>query len=167
MTVGLLISTARNKSGLTQAELAIRAGTSQAAIARYEADRVSPSVSTLERVLRAAGEELFLSSARGGQTDLSSDRAQLVRRNKVEINNLARSHGARNIRLFGSVARGQDTAKSDIDFLIDTPQEKALSISISLQAALEKLLGCKVDVSPESILKPHIRKAALKEAVAI
>jgi predicted nucleotidyltransferase/DNA-binding XRE family transcriptional regulator len=167
MTVGFLITTARNNSGLTQAELASRAGTSQAAIARYESDRVSPSVSTLERVLRAAGEELQLSSSRGSQTDLSSAKAQLVRRHKVEINNLARSHGARNIRLFGSVVRGEDTVKSDIDFLVDAPHEKALSISISLQAALEKLLGCKVDVSPESILKPHVRKSALKEAVAI
>ena len=166
MTVGFLITTARNNSGLTQAELASRAGTSQAAIARYESDRVSPSVSTLERVLRAAGEELLLSSSRGSQTDLSSAKAQLVRRHKVEINNLARSHGARNIRLFGSVVRGEDTVKSDIDFLVDAPHEKALSISISLQAALEKLLGCKVDVSPESSLKPHVRKSAIKETVA-
>jgi len=167
MTVGSLITNARNNSGLTQAELAIRAGTSQAAIARYEADRVSPSVSTLERVLRAAGEELLLSSARGNQADLSGEKAQLVRRHKVEIANLARTHGARNVRLFGSVVRGEDTAQSDIDFLVDAPKEKALSISISLQAALEDLLKCKVDVSPESIMKPNVRKAALKEAVAI
>ena len=167
MTVGLLITNARNNSGLTQAELASRAGTSQAAIARYEADRVSPSVSTLERVLRAAGEDLLLSSVRGNQTDLSSEKAQLVRRHKVEITNLARTHGARNIRFFGSVVRGEDTAKSDIDFLVDAPKEKALSISISLQTALEDLLKCKVDVSPESIMKPNVRKAALKEAVAI
>jgi len=167
MTIGLLISNARTNSGLTQAELATRAGTSQAAIARYESDRVSPSVSTLERVLRAAGEELVISSAQGNQMDLSSEKAQLVRRHKVEINDLARSHGARNIRLFGSVARGEDTPKSDIDFLVNTPDENALSISISLQAALESLLGCKVDVAPESVLKPNVRKAALKEAVAI
>lgn len=167
MTIGLLISKARMNSGLTQAELATRAGTSQAAIARYESDRVSPSVSTLERVLRAAGEELVISSARGNQMDLSSRKAQLVRRHKVAINDLARAHGAKNIRLFGSVARGEDTSKSDIDFLVNTPEENALSIAISLQVALESLLGCKVDVSPESILKPNVRKAALKEAVAI
>jgi hypothetical protein len=118
-------------------------------------------------VLRAAGEELVISSAQGNQMDLSSEKAQLVRRHKVEINDLARSHGARNIRLFGSVARGEDTPKSDIDFLVNTPDENALSISISLQAALESLLGCKVDVAPESVLKPNVRKAALKEAVAI
>jgi predicted nucleotidyltransferase len=154
-------------SGLTQTELAARAGTSQAAIARYESDRVSPSVSTLERVLRAAGAELVISSAQANQTDLSSEKAKLVRRHKVEINDLARSHGARNIRLFGSVVRGEDTAASDIDFLVDAPKERALSISISLQGALEDLLKCKVDVSPESIMKPNVRKAALKEAVAI
>jgi predicted nucleotidyltransferase len=50
---------------------------------------------------------------------------------------------------------------------VNTPDENALSISISLQAALESLLGCKVDVAPESVLKPNVRKAALKEAVAI
>jgi predicted nucleotidyltransferase/DNA-binding XRE family transcriptional regulator len=167
MTIGLLISNARITSGLTQAELAARAGTSQAAIARYESDRVSPSVSTLERVLRAAGVELVISGAQANQTDLSSEKAQLVRRHKVEIIELARTHGARNVRLFGSVARGEDTFESDIDFLVKTPDENALSIAISLQAALESLLGCKVDVSPESILKPSVRKAALREAVTI
>jgi predicted nucleotidyltransferase/DNA-binding XRE family transcriptional regulator len=167
MTIGLLISNARITSGLTQAELAARAGTSQAAIARYESDRVSPSVSTLERVLRAAGVELVISGAQANQTDLSSEKAQLVRRHKVEIIELARTHGARNVRLFGSVARGEDTLESDIDFLVKTPDENALSIAISLQAALESLLGCKVDVSPESILKPSVRKAALREAVTI
>jgi predicted nucleotidyltransferase/DNA-binding XRE family transcriptional regulator len=167
MTIGLLISNARITSGLTQAELAARAGTSQAAIARYESDRVSPSVSTLERVLRAAGVELVISGAQANQTDLSSEKAQLVRRHKVEIIELARTHGARNVRLFGSVARGEDTLESDIDFLVKTPDENALSIAISLQAALESLLGCKVDVSPESILKPNVRKAALREAVTI
>jgi predicted nucleotidyltransferase len=167
MTIGLLISNARITSGLTQAELAARAGTSQAAIARYESDRVSPSVSTLERVLRAAGVELVISGAQANQTDLSSEKAQLVRRHKVEIIELARTHGARNVRLFGSVARVEDTFESDIDFLVKTPDENALSIAISLQAALESLLGCKVDVSPESILKPNVRKAALREAVTI
>jgi hypothetical protein len=167
MTIGLLISKARTSAGLTQVELATRAGTSQAAIARYESDRVSPSVSTLERVLRAAGEEIVITSERANQMDLSSDKARLVRRHKVEINHLARSHGARNIRLFGSVARGEDTPESDIDFLVDTPTETALSIAISLQEALESLLGCKVDVSPESILKHNVRRTALKEAVTI
>ena len=99
--------------------------------------------------------------------DRDIEKAQLVRRHKVEIIELARTHGARNVRLFGSVARGEDTFESDIDFLVKTPDENALSIAISLQAALESLLGCKVDVSPESILKPNVRKAALREAVTI
>jgi predicted nucleotidyltransferase len=111
--------------------------------------------------------ELVISGAQANQTDLSSEKAQLVRRHKVEIIELARTHGARNVRLFGSVARGEDTLESDIDFLVKTPDENALSIAISLQAALESLLGCKVDVSPESILKPSVRKAALREAVTI
>lgn len=167
MSIGELITAARSNAGLTQAELAQRAGTSQAAVARYESDRVSPSVSTLERVLRAAGEQLMISSQPGAQLDLSGEKANLVRSHKVEINELARMHGAKNIRLFGSVARGEETLKSDIDFLVETPESRALSISIALQESLEKLLGCKVDVVPESMLKPHIRKAALREAVSI
>lgn len=167
MSIGHLISAARSSAGLTQVELAQRAGTSQAAVARYESDRVSPSVSTLERVLRAAGAELVITSQSGAPLDLSGEKANLVRSHKVEINELARVHGAKNIRLFGSVARGEETAKSDIDFLVETPTNRAMSISISLQEALEKLLGCKVDVAPESALKPHIRKSALREAVSI
>lgn len=59
MSIGAgLIETARLRAGLTQAELARRAGTSQSAIALYESGRRSPTVSTLERVLRAAGYEL-------------------------------------------------------------------------------------------------------------
>ncbi len=102
MSIGELITAARSNAGLTQAELAQRAGTSQAAVARYESDRVSPSVSTLERVLRAAGEQLMISSEPGAQLDLSGEKANLVRSHKVEINELARMHGA---KTFDSLAR--------------------------------------------------------------
>jgi len=167
MTTGELIAGARLNAGLTQSELALRAGTSQAAIARYEADRVSPSVSTLERVLRAAGEQLVLSTTQNKRTDMSTPKAQLVRRYKSEIHALARRHGIANVRLFGSVARGEDTELSDIDFLVEIEGERVLSISIVFQEELEKLLGCTVDVAPVSILKPSVAQNAIREAIAI
>ncbi len=61
---GSLIRTARRRHGLTQAQLARRAGTTASAIARLESDRQSPSVATLDRLLAAMGEELELSSVR-------------------------------------------------------------------------------------------------------
>lgn len=69
MTPGALLAQARRRAGLTQAELAARAGTSQAAISDYERGRRDPSVTTLRRLLKAAGARLELRAARVGPAD--------------------------------------------------------------------------------------------------
>jgi predicted nucleotidyltransferase/DNA-binding XRE family transcriptional regulator len=167
VTVPDLITRLRHQAGLTQAELARRAATSQAAIARYESGAVSPSVATLERIARAAGANLILSSAPSTRTDLSGTRARNLRRHRSEVIEAARRAGATNVRLFGSVARAEDGDGSDIDLLVDFDTARGLLPIVGLAQDLSALLGERVDVSPATLLKPEVAAEALKEAVPL
>jgi len=75
--------------------------------------------------------------------------------------------GASNIRLFGSVVRGQDTATSDIDFLVDFDLSKGLLPILRLNEELSDLLEDRVEVSPVGVLKEEVLKKALSEAVPL
>lgn len=87
---------------------------------------------------------------------------------REEILSLATKHGAFNIRIFGSVARGEDTENSDIDFLIDYDLTKTSPwFPGGLLMDLEELLGCKVDVVTEKSLHPSIKEKVLKEAIKL
>jgi uncharacterized protein len=165
--VGNVICAARAAAGLTQAQLAARAGTSQAAIARYERNTVSPAVATLERILRAAGTTLKLSSASAVSADLSGDRATCLRRHRKEVLRLARQVGAHNVRLFGSVARGDATDDSDIDLLVDYDSSAGLLPILHLGEQLSALLGYKVDVAPSDMLRDDVAASAHAQAVPL
>ena len=82
-----------------------------------------------------------------------------------EILSLASEFGARRIRVFGSVARGEERPDSDIDFLVDFPQGYDLFTQrLPLSEQLMKLTGRRVDLVPEHELNRHLRDAILKEA---
>jgi predicted nucleotidyltransferase len=84
---------------------------------------------------------------------------------KDKIKALASQYGARHIRVFGSVARGEESADSDIDFLVDLPKGYDLFTQrIRLTQSLEDFLGRKVDLVPEHELNQHIRAIVLQEA---
>jgi predicted nucleotidyltransferase len=84
------------------------------------------------------------------QPDLSIE--GLIQQNRAEILRLAALHGAHNVRLFGSVVRGQVTADSDLDVLVDFDAGRSLLDRIALIQDLEDLLGIKVDVvTPRSV----------------
>ena len=163
----VLIAEARNSARLTQIELAQRAGTSQAAVARYESRKVSPSASTLIRLLRAAGLELEVRIKKSTASDLSGDRAKKLRQLRGEIIAHMREHGASNPRIFGSVARGDDDKNSDIDLLVDFDISQGLVPIARLSRELSLLLGEKVDVAPVKMLRPSVAKNALAEAVPL
>ena len=75
-------------------------------------------------------------------------------------------YGARRIRVFGSVARGEERADSDVDFLVDFPRGYDLFRQrLPLAEKLQTLLGRPVEVIPEHELNRHIREQVLKEAV--
>lgn len=164
-----LICLARKAAGLSQAELARRAGTSQPAVARYERGRASPSVATLERLLLAAGQRLVLTAETVHHSaDLRTDRMQKVRMAKPQINALVRAAGAANVRVFGSVARGEDKPDSDIDFLVDFDVTDRGAIAlIKLRNQLEDLLGERVDVVTSELLLDELARVAASEAVPL
>ncbi|MHB1599691.1 MAG: helix-turn-helix domain-containing protein [Acidimicrobiales bacterium] len=169
MDTAALIVTARRSAGLTQAALARRAGTSQSAVARYESGSASPSVRTLERLLHAAGYRLSITAdPSGAHADLSSDRMRHLRSLRPEIEQAAKRAHARNVRVFGSVARGEDRPESDIDLLVDAPVEsEGILPLVGLQRELQELLGERVDVSTPVLLLPAVATRALAEAVPL
>jgi predicted nucleotidyltransferase len=83
---------------------------------------------------------------------------------RAEILRVAALHGARNVRVFGSVARGEASAESDLDLLVDFDSGRSLLDHAALQMDLEKLLGRRVDVASERGLRPRVRERVLREA---
>jgi len=80
---------------------------------------------------------------------------------------VAAKHGARNVRLFGSVSRGEAGSQSDVDILVDLEPGRSLLDLGGLLMDLEDLLGRKVDVVTEQGLHWYIRDKVLKEAVRL
>ncbi|MCU0568010.1 MAG: nucleotidyltransferase domain-containing protein [Oculatellaceae cyanobacterium Prado106] len=67
--------------------------------------------------------------------------------------------------LFGSVARDESTSASDVDFLVEFRSPVGLFTMLKLQALLEELLGCSVDVGTANSLRPHLQETVMKEAI--
>lgn len=86
---------------------------------------------------------------------------------KEEILRIAAKYGAYNVRVFGSVARGEATPGSDIDFLVELEPQRTLLDQIALLQSLEELLGRKVDVTESETLHELIRDKVLREAVML
>lgn len=93
--------------------------------------------------------------------------AQTLQQKRNEILNVATRNGAYNVRVFGSVARGDATETSDVDFLVDLQAGRSLMDVAGLLIDLEKLLGCKVDVVTTKGLKKSIKDDVLNEARAL
>ncbi|MFT3854922.1 MAG: helix-turn-helix domain-containing protein [Ilumatobacteraceae bacterium] len=151
MSAAEQIREARRRAGLTQAQLARRCATSQARLSTYESGRVVPTDQTLRRVLRAA--RPLPSEALDAHVD--------------EVHALAAEHGLRNVRVFGSVVRGHDGWDSDIDLLVDPPDEtglRAVGVIAGFADAASELLCVKVDVVADTWLKPLVAEAILAEA---
>jgi len=92
---------------------------------------------------------------------------ELLKERREEIIRIAAQHGAYNVRVFGSVARGEANPDSDIDFLIDLGENRSPWFPVRLIRDLENLLGRKVDIVTEKGLKERIRKRVLQEAVLL
>jgi predicted nucleotidyltransferase len=92
---------------------------------------------------------------------------QCIRERRDEILRVAACHGAGNVRLFGSVARGEDALESDVDLLVDVTGETTPWFPGSLVADLEQLLGRRVQVVIRRSLSPLIRDSVLQGAVQL
>lgn len=167
MRVGRLIRDARKRARFSQAGLAARAGTSQPAVARYESERTTPSLSTLGRLLAACGSQLVLgtdpaasrSSGRRGKRGMSA-----IHGARQRLLQAARRHGIRHIRMFGSVARGEETEHSDIDLLVDLAPGRTLIDLIGFQQEAEDMLGVRVDAAAPRFMKSRVRARAVRDA---
>ncbi len=92
---------------------------------------------------------------------------ELIHHNREEILRISARHKAQNIRVFGSVARGEENTESDVDFLVSFNDGVSLLEHAALIVDLEDLLGKKVDVVPDTDLHEHVRERVLSEAKAI
>lgn len=143
-----ILREARSAAGLTQAELAERVGVTQSVVSAYESGRRQPSLDTLRRLVEGTGQSLELSLR--SQQDLPRDR---LRKHRVELRRRLTEMGARSIRVFGSVARGEDGPGSDIDLLVDLPETAGLFILLTMRGEAERILGNAVDLVPLSGVK--------------
>ena len=90
-----------------------------------------------------------------------------IRSKRSEIEEIAKKYGATHVRVFGSLAKGEATLESDIDFLIQLEMGRTLFDIIALKQDLEDLLGRQVDVVTERSLSPYLRDEIMKNAVNI
>jgi len=92
---------------------------------------------------------------------------ELLKAKREEILHVCAKYGARNVRVFGSIARGEADEQSDIDLIVEFEPDRTLLDHAGLWLELKELLGRKVDVVSERGIKPRIRERVLKEAVPL
>ncbi|MCX7523437.1 nucleotidyltransferase family protein [Microbacterium sp. STN6] len=131
---------------------AVRKGAAAGLSQREIADAVGRSQPEVSRLLRFHG---------------TSELGRRVARNRKSILKRASAHGVRNVRIFGSVARGVDGPQSDIDFLVDVPAGTSLFSLARLENELAELLGRDVDVVPAGTLRYNLSERVLTEAVPL
>lgn len=91
----------------------------------------------------------------------------LRREKKAEIVRLAATHGCRNVRVFGSVATGENRADSDVDFLVDMDSGRTIFDLARFLGDLKDLLGAEIDVVESRSIHPYIRDRILAEAIGL
>lgn len=154
-----MIKEARGRAELTQTALAERSGIRQSVISAYESGHREPSVAALDRLLRSAGLALTLTE--------EPETLRRVREHAAELRMLLAAHGASGVEVFGSVARGDDHADSDVDLLVDLAPNVSVFDLLQMRSAAETLLGRTVDIVPRSGLKPDIATVILREAIPL
>ena len=150
-------------------ELAMRAGVTQSVISAYESGHRQPAIPALAALVDAAGYELVMDLRRQPRRlgRLSGPVGRRVRRRRHDLIAAAAAHGVRNLRVFGSVARGEDRPDSDVDLLGDLPPGLSLIGLGRVEADLEAILGSHVDLIPTEDLKPGTRERIVRDLVAL
>jgi predicted nucleotidyltransferase len=91
----------------------------------------------------------------------------LLKRHRAEVMHLAAAYGASDVRVFGSVARGDDDETSDIDLLVRMAPGRSVFDIGGLLMDLQELLGRRVDIVTERGLRPRIRAQVVRDAVPL
>lgn len=135
---------------MSQSELAARSGVAQSNIAAYEAGRRRLSEAMLDRLLRA----------------IAPRPSEALERHRGQIARIVARYPVAHVRVFGSVARGEDDRDSDVDILVDPEPGATIFDLTALALELEALLGVRVDVVSSRGLKEHHHRL-LDEAVLL
>ena len=148
----------------------MRAKVSQPVISAYESDRREPGMAMLAKLVEASGHRLQVDvipvpDAAPGLPDTPMGRR--LRRRRRAVIATAERRGMSNVRVFGSVARGEDTEASDVDLLVDVAAGVGLFALVGLERELSELLGREVDVVPATNLKSLVGPRALAEAIPL
>lgn len=98
---------------------------------------------------------------------MESQLEPIIHKHRTQILNLAAKHGMRNLRIFGSFARGEAHTDSDIDFLVEVDADRSLLDRIGFLQDVEDLLGRRVDVVNERALHWYIRDRVLNESIPL
>lgn len=131
---------------------AVRAGVEAGLSQRDIAAAVGRSQPEVSRLMRFQG---------------NSPLGKKLRKHRAEVIKIAKEHGARNLKVFGSVVTGKEHEKSDIDLLATFDAGVTLFDMVRLEFELGELLGVEVDVVPEKNLRPFLRDRVLGEAVPL
>jgi predicted nucleotidyltransferase/DNA-binding XRE family transcriptional regulator len=158
------IRDARLRAKLTQLELARRANLAQSVVSAYESSRREPSIDMLRKLAGAAGFDLAITLV---PSRPMSERRAAVEANRISLLRSLSKLGVRHVRLFGSVARGDDGPESDIDLLVDIRSSVSLFDLGRMRAEAERILGSSVDIVPSNSLKPDVVESVLAEAILL
>lgn len=174
LSIAQTIRQARLGADLSQVDLATRAGTSQSALARYETGGSLPTLPTLERLLAACGRDLEIRTPPSRPSrPVSSVRGRLgphadrLRRRRRQLLDAAGKHGIAHVRAFGSLARGEAEAGSDVDLLVDLKPGRTLLDLAAFRREAATILDLPVDVATPDMLKDRVRDEVLSEALPI
>jgi predicted nucleotidyltransferase len=142
---------------------------SQSVVSAYESGSRQPSVPTLARLVAATGFELEMRARHPHLVPrtLSGPLGRRLREHGGEVKVVAARHGLSNVRVFGSVARGEDHEGSDVDLLVDVPAGMGLLGLARAQRDLEEVLRAPVDLVPAGDLKPLVAEAVLADFIAL
>lgn len=149
---------ARTRAGLSQTELGRRAGVPQSVVSAYERGQREPSFEALVNLVEAAGfdAELTLTPRDDHTQRFTGPVGRRLQRRRSKVRVLLAERGYRNPAVFGSVARGDDRRDSDVDLLVDLPDDVGLIELNRAALDLEALIGARVDLIPRTGLRPRV-----------
>lgn len=170
MTAAAVLKQARSRAALTQRELAGRAGVSQSVVAAYESGSREPSLATIAALVEATGVSLTvdLGPALPAPAPLSQGPiGHRLHRRRAAVLAVAARYGITDVRIFGSVARGEEKPTSDLDLLVHLPEGAGLLLLGRFTEELEALLRVAVDVVPDDGVKPRVRASIEADLVPL